>query len=134
VGVKLVGEAALEPGSAEAAPSPLPEVSEIADLSDLLLLTARPTADLITVEINKDGNASLGLPRAENGQGVTTMAAMLIAEELDMPVDKVTVEPADARPELLFNQFTAGTNTTITQYTPIRLAAALAKRQLLEAA
>lgn len=132
VGVRL-GESAVDPGTAAAAPS-IPEISEIYDLSDLLLLSTRPTANLITVVINKDGTASLGMPRAENGQGVTTMAAMLIAEELDMPVDRVKVEPADARPELMFNQFTAGTNTAITQFTPIRLAAALAKRSLLEAA
>lgn len=132
VGVQL-GESTLGMAAAEAAPS-VPEISEVADLSDLLMLTARPTANLITVVINKDGTASLAMPRAENGQGVTTMAAMLIAEELDMPVEQVTVEPADARPKLLFNQFTAGTNTAITQFTPIRLAAALAKRSLLEAA
>jgi len=59
---------------------------------------------------------------------------MLIAEELDLPLDQVIVTLADARPELVFNQFTAGSNTTISTYTPIRVAAALARQRLVEAA
>ena len=49
---------------------------------------------------------------------------MLIAEELDLPVEKVQVTLAPARPELVFNQLTGGSNTTISTYTPIRVAAA----------
>ena len=59
---------------------------------------------------------------------------MLIAEELAVPLDRVRVTLADARPELLFNQLTGGSNTTIATYTPIRVAAAIARRRLLEAA
>ena len=59
---------------------------------------------------------------------------MIIAEELDLPVDKVHVTLADARPELVFNQLTGGSNTTVSIYTPIRVAAAIAKGALLEAA
>ena len=59
---------------------------------------------------------------------------MLIAEELDLPLEKVQVTLADARPELVFNQLTGGSNTTISTYTPIRVAAAVAKGALLEAA
>lgn len=70
----------------------------------------------------------------EVGQGITTSTAMLIAEELELPVEKVRVTLADARPELLFNQLTGGSNTTMSTYTPIRVAAAVAKGALLEAA
>ena len=100
----------------------------------MLTDAARPTANLITVEVNEDGTASFALPRAEVGQGITTSTAMLIAEELDLPLDQVTVTLADARPELLFNQLTGGSNTTISTYTPIRVAAAIARQQLLAAA
>ncbi|MFD8558637.1 hypothetical protein ACWDOR_31520 [Streptosporangium canum] len=41
---------------------------------------------------------------------------------------------ADARPELVFNQLTGGSNTTIATYTPIRVAAAIARLRLLAAA
>jgi len=121
-----------EPAKA-AIPSP-PQIPEIYDLNDLLTTATLPTANLITVTINEDGTASFALPRAEVGQGITTSTAMLIAEELDIPVEKVKVTLADARPELLFNQLTGGSNTTISTFTPIRVAAAVARNALLDAA
>ncbi|HEY5334648.1 MAG TPA: molybdopterin cofactor-binding domain-containing protein [Mycobacteriales bacterium] len=111
-----------------------PQLSDVVDLNDLLTDATLPTANLITVVVNRDGTASFALPRAESGQGITTSSAMLIAEELDLPLDKISVTLADARPELVFNQFTAGSNTTISTYTPIRVAAALARQRLLQAA
>ena len=51
-----------------------------------------------------------------------------------LPVSKVHVALADARPELLFNQLTGGSSTTTSTYTPIRVAAAAARGALLEAA
>ncbi|HLR85472.1 MAG TPA: molybdopterin cofactor-binding domain-containing protein, partial [Nocardioidaceae bacterium] len=111
-----------------------PQPPELYDLNDLLTDAATPTANLITVRISEDGTASFALPRAEVGQGITTSTAMLIAEELDLPLDKVHVTLAEARPELLFNQLTGGSNTTISTFTPIRVAAAVAKHALLEAA
>jgi len=111
-----------------------PQTPELYDLNDALTDAARPTANLISVTINEDGTASFALPRQETGQGITTSTAMLIAEELDLPVEKVEVTLAEARPELLFNQLTGGSNTTISTFTPIRVAAAIAKGALLEAA
>lgn len=111
-----------------------PQPSELYDLNDMLYDAARPTSNLITVVIKEDGTARFALPRAEVGQGIVTSSAMLIAEELELPVDKVRVTLADARPELVFNQLTGGSNTTISTFTPIRVAAAIAKQQLLAAA
>ncbi|MDH6121037.1 isoquinoline 1-oxidoreductase beta subunit [Kitasatospora sp. GAS204A] len=128
-----LGEVAA-PERAEAAIPSLPEPAEVYDLNDLLTDAALPTANLISIQLNTDGTASFALPRAEVGQGVTTSSAMLIAEELDLPLDRVRVTLADARPELLFNQLTGGSNTTISTYTPIRVAAAIARQRLLQAA
>ena len=111
-----------------------PQPPEIYDLNDMLTDAARATSNLITVVVNEDGTASFELPRSENGQGITTSTAMLIAEELDLPVDRVKVTLAPARPELVFNQLTGGSNTTISTFTPIRVAAAIAKGALLDAA
>ena len=116
-----------------AVPSP-PQIAETYDLEDLQTDAARPTAQLITITINEDGTATFALPRMEVGQGITTSTAMIIAEELDLPVEKVNVTLAPARPELMFNQLTGGSNTTVSTYTPIRVAAAIAKGALLEAA
>ncbi len=111
-----------------------PQPPELYDLNDMLTDATRPTANLITVVVNEDGSASFALPRMEVGQGIVTSSAMLIAEELELPVDKVHVTLADARPELVFNQLTGGSNTTQSTYTPIRVAAAIARQQLVEAA
>jgi len=137
-GTTLVAAADLALGSApaRAAASGVagPQIAELYDLNDLIDDSCRPTANLITVSVHPDGTASFALPRSENGQGITTSTAMIIAEELDLPVSKVKVTLADARPELLFNQLTGGSSTTTSTYTPIRVAAAVAKGALLEAA
>lgn len=116
-----------------AIPSP-PQVPELYDLEDLQTDAALPTANLVTVAINQDGTASFALPRMEVGQGIVTSTAMILADELDLPVEKVRVTLAPARPELLFNQLTGGSNTTFSTFTPIRVAAAVARRRLLDAA
>ena len=77
---------------------------------------------------------SFALPRAEVGQGITTAVAMTIADEMDLPVERVHVTLADARPELVFNQFTGGSNSMHSIYTPVRVASAIARQQLLVAA
>jgi CO/xanthine dehydrogenase Mo-binding subunit len=73
------------------------------DLTDLLTDAANLTASLITVTINPDGTASFALPRAEVGQRITTAVAMVIADELELPLPKVDITLSDARPELEFN-------------------------------
>lgn len=142
-GPTLVAAAELaqaEPATAtrSAAPAadgiPWPEPTEILDLNDMMTVAAIPTASLITVEVGADGEVRFELPRAEVGQGITTSSAMLIAEELGVPLDRVHVSLADARPELLFNQLTGASNTTIATYTPIRVAAGIARARLLAAA
>jgi isoquinoline 1-oxidoreductase beta subunit len=59
---------------------------------------------------------------------------MLIADELDMPLDQVDITLADARPELVFNQLTGGSNTIRSVYIPVRTAAAAARARLVAAA
>lgn len=134
VAAAKLGEGILAPERAAGAVPSGPQPSDIVDLNDILTAATEPTADLVTVTVHEDGTASFAMPRAETGQGITTSTAMMIAEELDVAVDKVRVTLADARPELLFNQATYGSNTTISTYTPFRVAAAIARRQLLEAA
>jgi isoquinoline 1-oxidoreductase beta subunit len=131
VGVQLVRGSTLVAGAV--VPTP-PGPSDLYDLSDALTDAATPTANLITVIVNRDGTASFALPRAEVGQGLTTAVAMTIADELDLPLDKVNVTLADARPELVWNQLTGGSNSMHAIYTPVRMAAAIARERLLEAA
>ncbi|MFB7513354.1 molybdopterin cofactor-binding domain-containing protein [Streptomyces sp. NPDC056144] len=132
-----LGAEAFVPRQAQAASALVPSLpgpAELLDLNELLTLAAAPTSNLITIRVDSDGTAHFALPRAEVGQGVTTSSAMIVAEELDLPLDKVKVTLADARPELLFNQLTGGSNTTYSTFTPLRVAAALACERLLRAA
>ena len=129
----MAGAELLMAGPADAA---IPTVQPVDnyDLSDLLTDAARPTSNLITVVVNPDGTVSFALPRSENGQGITTSIAMVIAEEMNLPLEKVKVTLADARPELVWNQLTGGSNTLHAMYTPVRVAAAIAKEQMLTTA
>src|SRR5205807_6902049 len=104
------------------------------DLTDFLTNATKPTSHLITVTVNPDGTVSFALPRAEVGQGITTAVAMTIADEIGIPLDKVVVTLADARPELVWNQLTGGSNSMHSIYTPVRVAAAIARGELLQAA
>lgn len=129
-----IGVAELAPGAAEASIPSLPQPEDIFDLGDLQNVAALPTSGLITVQVGVDGRAAFAVPRAEVGQGMTTAVAMMIAEELDLPLDKIDVTLADARPELLMNQLTGGSNSMRSIYTPVRTAAAIARQRLLAAA
>jgi isoquinoline 1-oxidoreductase subunit beta len=44
------------------------------------------------LKIGEDGTVTIVVPRAEMGQGVQTSLAILVADELDVPLDKVRVE------------------------------------------
>ena len=59
---------------------------------------------------------------------------MTIADEIGIPVDNVNVTLADARPELVFNQLTGGSNSMHSIFTPVRTAAAIARAQMLHTA
>jgi isoquinoline 1-oxidoreductase beta subunit len=112
----------------------LPQPEEIFDLGDMQDLAAAPTSGLIMVVVNEDGTASFAVPRAEVGQGMTTAIAMMVAEELDLPLGNVTITLADARPELLMNQLTGGSNSMRSMYVPVRTAAAIARQRLVDTA
>jgi isoquinoline 1-oxidoreductase beta subunit len=126
----LMAAAELTPAPAAAAGA----LTQLLDLNDLMTAAALPTSGLISVQVGQDGTVSFALPRAEVGQGITTSTAMLIAEEMAVPLERVRVTLADARPELVFNQLTGGSNTTIATFIPIRVAAAVARLRLLTAA
>jgi isoquinoline 1-oxidoreductase beta subunit len=112
----------------------VPQTPEVYDLLDALRDAARPTANLIRIQVNRDSTVSFELPRSDNGQDIIGYAKIIIAEEMGLDPEQVDVTLADARPELLFNQLTGGSSTVFTTYTPIRVAAAIANGRLLDAA
>ena len=123
-------------GLAPAAALPgTPEMAENYDLGDFLIMAQAPTESaLIVLTAQEDGTVELELPRMEVGQGITTATAMLVADELSLPLDRVRVRLADARPELVFGQITGGSNTIRSVYAPIQAATAAFRRQMGAAA
>ncbi len=122
-------------GPAQAAIPGSPEPADFMDLGDILILAAKPTEGLlIQLVAGEDGTVSCALPREEVGQGILTATAMIIADELAMPIEKVQVTLADARPELLTGQLTGGSNTIRAVYKPLLAACAAMRGSFLAAA
>jgi isoquinoline 1-oxidoreductase beta subunit len=63
---------------------------------DMMLPTQGDVALNGWVKIAADGSVILAMPRSEMGQGVHTALAMLVAEELDVPLVNVRLEQAGA--------------------------------------
>jgi isoquinoline 1-oxidoreductase beta subunit len=61
---------------------------------ELMLKTQGDVALNGWIKIAADGAVVLAMPRSEMGQGVHTALAMLVAEELDVPLERVRLEQA----------------------------------------
>jgi isoquinoline 1-oxidoreductase beta subunit len=125
----------VSPARASAASGAVPIPStlqqfDVYDLSDLLSDSCKPTNNLLIVTVDSEGFAHFDIPRAEVGQGLTTSIPMIIADEMDLPLNKVKVTLANARPELLYNQLTGGSNSIHSMYDQLRATSAVARTQL----
>ncbi|WP_457349542.1 molybdopterin cofactor-binding domain-containing protein [Sphingomonas sp. UYP23] len=91
------------------------------------------------IRIDLSGAVTMTMPSVEMGQGAYTSVAMLLAEELDVGLDQVTVEhaPTDAKDyanPAFRTQMTGGSTTIMAWYLPLRTAGARARSMLVEAA
>jgi isoquinoline 1-oxidoreductase subunit beta len=98
--------------------------------------TFEPNAFL---RIDSKGTITLILPHAEVGQGIYTSSAMLMAEELEVGLDQIQVEPAPPdlkkyMDPLLGDQATGGSTSIRTDWIRLRQAAAAARVMLVGAA
>jgi xanthine dehydrogenase molybdenum-binding subunit len=82
------------------------------------------------VRITPDGRVEVAVGSVDVGQGSTTILAQIAAEALGVPIDRIHVVMADTdrTPPA---HITAGSSTTITTGSAVKLAAEDAKRQLL---
>lgn len=85
------------------------------------------------IRINPDGSATIMAKNPDIGQGVKTSLPMIIAEELDLPWEKVSVEQAPLDPKY-GDQFTGGSTGVNMNYTNMRKAGAAARHVLVAAA
>ncbi|TCP41229.1 isoquinoline 1-oxidoreductase beta subunit [Tamaricihabitans halophyticus] len=108
-------------------------LGEFVDIGDLLYAVNLPTALDLVIEVTPDNRVVAALTRLESGQGITTMMAMLLAEELGARLSDVDITLADADPlEVLM--FTGGSNTARVLYEPTRIAASGMRARLVTAA
>jgi isoquinoline 1-oxidoreductase beta subunit len=64
------------------------------------------------VRVNRDGRVILTMPQAEMGQGTYTSMSMLIAEELEVGIDQIHLEPAPPDDKVYANSVFAGIQVT----------------------
>lgn len=87
------------------------------------------------VRVFPDGRVEVAGSKAEMGQGIYTTAAILVAEELEVPVARVEVIPVAGTPYHTANgQITGGSTSTAELWTPLRTAGAAARIMLIQAA
>lgn len=86
------------------------------------------------VEVGTDGAVTIWAPVPEIGQGVRTALPMLVAEELDVPWDMVSVRQAPGEERFGPRQIAAGSMSVSTYWIPLRRAGAAARTLLIAAA
>lgn len=93
-----------------------------------------PTIVTAFVRIMPDNRAVISAKNAEIGQGAKTSLPMMIAEELDLDWDAVTVEQVRADAKLYGAQSAGGSRTTAREWLPMRQAGAAARAMFVAAA
>ena len=99
-------------------------------------LAAGPLLDLEInpfILIKTDGSITLINPRPDMGQGSTQAAPSLIAEELEVRLEQVTLIQSDGR-DKYGSQQSGGSSTVRELWTPLRQAGAAAKEMMTEVA
>lgn len=90
-----------------------------------------PTSLNAFVRIGADGGIHLTLARAEMGQGVSTSLVMLLAEELDAPLDKVSIDLAPSDIVRYGLQVTGGSKSIVSNFQALRVVGAAAREMLV---
>jgi CO/xanthine dehydrogenase FAD-binding subunit len=91
-----------------------------------------PPANAI-VCLNADGSVDLGIGAADLGTGTKTVMATVVAEELGVPLDRISVENADTG-TTPYSRVSGGSKTVFGDSPAVRLAALEVKARLLEMA
>ena len=113
----------------------LPARSEVRDS----LTTDAPFAPNAFLRIDRSGKVTFVMPVIEMGQGTYTSIPMLIAEELEVDVDKVAIEHSPPDDKVYANpliglQLTGASTAIRGSYVPLRRAGATARVMLVTAA
>src|SRR5947208_706216 len=85
------------------------------------------------VHITPDNHVSLILGKSEMGQGIMTALPMILAEELSLDWNKVTIDQAPTNPAI-YQHGTGGSGSVAGSWLPLRRAGAAAREMLVAAA
>lgn len=86
------------------------------------------------IKVTTDGSITLMSANPEFGSNVKTSMPMILADELGVDWNKITVEQADFYPERFQRQFTGGSQGIRQGWKPLRTAGATARQMLISAA
>ena len=89
------------------------------------------------LRIGEDGTVTLMVDKSEMGQGITTALPQLVAEELEVPLERVSFAFAPAHPAYRSPggmQVTGGSTSVMSAWEPLRRTGATARWMLREAA
>ena len=103
------------------------------DAAEPLAASAADFAPNVFISISSSGAVSLIAPNSEMGQGVKTSLPMILAEELDVAWEQVTITQGDLNPAY-GRQMSVGSQSTPTNFAPMRRAGATARAMLVQAA
>jgi xanthine dehydrogenase YagR molybdenum-binding subunit len=87
----------------------------------------------ILIRLFSDGSVNLNMGASDIGTGTKTVMAMVVSEELGVPMKKIQIEHADTR-TTQYATPSGGSKTVPTEAPAVRAAALHVKRQLLEMA
>ncbi len=118
-------------GAAEQAPRPPGPLVRGKGLAVMIKTTMTPSNSTATVRLNADGSATLLTSSVEIGQGTLTSLAQIVAEELRLPLERVTVTfpDTDVTP---FDQSTSSSRTVFSMGRAALGAAGEVRQQLLD--
>ncbi|HMX38992.1 MAG TPA: molybdopterin-dependent oxidoreductase, partial [Saprospiraceae bacterium] len=86
------------------------------------------------IKIAPDGRVTIMSPNPEIGQNVKTTMPMIVADELDVAWEQVTVEQAGLNTEIFKRQLAGGSQSIRQGWEPLRTAGATARHMLRQAA
>ncbi|HMC05024.1 MAG TPA: molybdopterin cofactor-binding domain-containing protein, partial [Actinomycetota bacterium] len=118
---------------AGAFPTKTDEVPDVVDFTDIFFAAETPTTFDLKIEIKPDNRVYFEFPRMDIGQGVITSTTMMVADNLDVPIESMdtVLSPAEQKRG---SYITGGSKNTRVFWEPVRVICAKMRGQLMAAA
>jgi isoquinoline 1-oxidoreductase beta subunit len=130
----VAAQLGLANGAANAWPTKTDELPDAQDFTDIFVLTQQDTIYDLLIELRPDGTAYAEIPKQDIGQGILTAFRMMVADNLDLPYEKVEVALGKADQKWGSAQITGGSHNVRVIYDPVRIICARMRGQLMAAA